>query len=93
MNTYKRHRFPLGTFSYAVWFYYRFNLSHRDIEDVLAEQGIIFSHESFRVLVHQIRCYRHQKIEAKTPGLWRHFIHRRSLCKDLRQTILLIPSC
>jgi putative transposase len=36
MNTYKRHRFPPDVISYAVWLYYRFNLSHRDIEDLLA---------------------------------------------------------
>ena len=41
MNTYKRHRFPTDIISYAVWLYYRFNLSHRDIEDLLAERGII----------------------------------------------------
>ena len=40
MNTYKRHRFPPEIISYAVWLYYRFNLSHRDIEDLLAERGI-----------------------------------------------------
>ena len=37
MNTYKRHRFSPDTISYAVWLYYRFSLSHRDIEDLLAE--------------------------------------------------------
>jgi hypothetical protein len=29
--------------SYAVWLYYRFNLSHRDIEELLAERGITVS--------------------------------------------------
>jgi hypothetical protein len=28
MNIYKRHRFPPDIISYAVWLYYRFNLSH-----------------------------------------------------------------
>ena len=46
MNTYKRHRFPPDIISYAVWLYYRFNLSHRDIEDLLAERGITVSRES-----------------------------------------------
>lgn len=32
--------------SYAVWRYYRFNLSHRDIEDLLAERGIIVTGDS-----------------------------------------------
>ena len=44
MNTYKRHRFPPEIISYAVWLYYRFNLSHRGIEDLLAERGITVSH-------------------------------------------------
>jgi len=49
MNTYKRHRFPPDIISCAVWLYYRFNLSHRDIEDILAERGIIVSRESIRL--------------------------------------------
>ena len=40
MNTFKHHRFPPDIISYAVWLYYRFNLSHRDIEDLLAQRGI-----------------------------------------------------
>ena len=39
MYTYKRHRFSPDIISYAVWLYFRFNLSHRDIEDLLAERG------------------------------------------------------
>ena len=49
MNTYNRHRFPTDIISYAVWLYYRFNLSHRDIEDLLAERGIVVSYESIRL--------------------------------------------
>jgi putative transposase len=40
MNIYKRHRLPPDIISYAAWLDYRFNLSHRDIEDLLAERGI-----------------------------------------------------
>ena len=46
---YKRHRFPPEVISYAVWLYHRFNLSHRDIDDLLAERGITVSHESTRL--------------------------------------------
>ena len=49
MNIYKRHRFPPAIISYAVWLYFRFNLSHRDIEDLLAQRGIIVSYESIRL--------------------------------------------
>ena len=49
MDTYKRHRFPADINSYAVWLYYRFNLSHRDIEDLLAERGITVSRQAIRL--------------------------------------------
>ena len=53
MNTrtlsYKRHRFPPDIIPYAVWLYFRFNLSHRDIEDLLAQRGIDVSRESIRL--------------------------------------------
>jgi putative transposase len=49
MSTYKRHRFPPDIISYAVWLYYKFNLSHRDIEDLLAERGNIVSREAIRL--------------------------------------------
>jgi len=49
MNTYKRHRFPPDIISYAVWLYYRFNISHRDIEDLLAQRGITVTRESIRL--------------------------------------------
>ena len=48
-NTYKHHRIPPDIISYAVWLYYRFNLSHRDIEDLLAERGITVSREAIRL--------------------------------------------
>ena len=67
MNTYKRHRFPPEVISYAVWLYYRFNLSHRDIEDLLAERGITVSYESIRLWCNKLGPqyakrlkYRHQ---------------------------------
>ena len=48
MKTYKRYRFPPDIIYYAVWLYYRFNLSHRDIEDLLAQRGITVSREAIR---------------------------------------------
>jgi putative transposase len=49
MITYKRHRFPPEIISHAVWLYHRFSLSHRDIEDLLAERGIAVSYEAIRL--------------------------------------------
>jgi len=46
---YKQYRYPVEIIQYSVWLYYRFNLSQRDIEDLLAERGIIVSYESIRL--------------------------------------------
>ena len=48
-NIYKRYRFPSEIIQYAVWLYYRFNLSHRDIEDLLADRGINVTYEAIRL--------------------------------------------
>jgi hypothetical protein len=47
-NPYKRHRFPGEIISHAVWLYYRFSLSRRDVEELLFERSIIVSYEAIR---------------------------------------------
>lgn len=47
--SYRRHRFPSEIISHAVWLYHRFGLSLRDVEDLLAERGVIVSHEAIRL--------------------------------------------
>ena len=37
--SYRRHRFPPEIIQQAVWLYFRFPLSYRDVEDLLAEHG------------------------------------------------------
>ena len=44
----KGHRFPPEVIAYAVWSYFRFPLSLRDVEDLLAARGIIVSYETIR---------------------------------------------
>ena len=46
---YRGYRFPAEVISYAVWLYFRFHLSHRDIEDLLAERGVRVSDEAIRL--------------------------------------------
>ena len=43
-----RHRFPRSVIQQAVWLYFRFALSYRDVEDMLAERGIDVSYETVR---------------------------------------------
>ena len=46
--SYARHRFPSAIIQHAVWLYFRFALSYRDVEDLLAERGIDVSYETVR---------------------------------------------
>jgi len=46
--SFKRHRFPPGVIRYAVWLYFRFTMSIRDVEELLAERGIDVSREAVR---------------------------------------------
>ncbi len=45
---YRGYRFPPEIIQRAVWLYYRFTLSLRDVEELLAERGIEVTHETIR---------------------------------------------
>ena len=68
MNTYNRHRFPPEIISFAVWLYYRFNLSHRDIEDLLAERGITVSREAIRLWCIKFGLLYFRRLKRKHRG-------------------------
>jgi len=65
---YKRHRFPPEIIQYAVWLYHRFNLSHRDIEDLLAQRGITVSYESIRLWCNKFGSKYAQRLRRKQQG-------------------------
>jgi len=45
---YKRHRFPPQIIAHVVWLYARFNLSLREVEELMLERGIDVSYETIR---------------------------------------------
>ena len=45
---YKGFRYPAEIISHAVWLYHRFNLSFRDVEELLATRGVIVTYETVR---------------------------------------------
>jgi putative transposase len=49
-NTYIYHgfRYPAEIISHAVWLYFRFSLSFRDVEELLASRGVIVTYETIR---------------------------------------------
>jgi putative transposase len=46
--SYAGYRFPPEIIHQAIWLYLRFTLSFRDVEDLLAERGIVVSYETVR---------------------------------------------
>jgi len=47
-SRYHRHRFPAEIISHCVWLYFRFALSFRDVEEMLAMRGVSLSYETVR---------------------------------------------
>jgi hypothetical protein len=45
---YTGYRFPPEIISHAVWLYFRFSLSFRDVEELLAQRGIVVTYETVR---------------------------------------------
>jgi len=46
--SYAGYRFPAEVISHAVWLYFRFPLSLRMVDELLAARGIVVSHETVR---------------------------------------------
>src|SRR3954451_4131462 len=46
--SYAGYRFPPEIIAHAVWLYFRFALSYRDVEELLAERGVLVSYETIR---------------------------------------------
>ncbi len=51
--SYKRHRYPPEIIAHAVWLYFRFALSYRDVEELLAERGVLVTYETIRQWCHK----------------------------------------
>jgi putative transposase len=48
VTRYHRHRFPAEIIGHCVWLYFRFALSFRDVEEMLAMRGVNLSYETVR---------------------------------------------
>ncbi len=46
--SYKRHRYPAEIIAHTVWLYFRFSLSFRDVEELMAARGVALSYETVR---------------------------------------------
>jgi hypothetical protein len=48
VSRYHRHRFPTEIISHCVWLYFRFALSFRDVEELMASRGVALTYETVR---------------------------------------------
>jgi len=64
----KGFRFPREVIAYAVWAYHRFALSTADVEDLLAERGVIVSREAIRLRVNRFGAQFARCIRRDRPG-------------------------
>lgn len=53
----KGFRYPREVIAYAVWAYHRFAMSTADVEDLLAERGVIVSRETIRLRVNRFGAH------------------------------------
>ena len=71
--SYKRHRFPPNVIQHAVWLYFRFTLSLRDVEELLAQRGVEVSYETIRCWTVKFgRQFAHnlRRSRPKPTGRW-----------------------
>ena len=64
-SIYRRHRFHPSIIQTAVRLYYRYTLSYRDIEEILAERGIDVSYETIRRWCHKFGPVYARRIKAR----------------------------
>lgn len=68
-SLYHRHRFPAEIIAEAVWLYYRFPLSFRMVEDMLAYRGIIVTHKTVCEWAEKFGREYTNTIRRRTPRL------------------------
>jgi putative transposase len=47
LPSFSGYRFPAVIISHCTWLYFRFALSYRDVEEMMAERGVTVSYEAF----------------------------------------------
>lgn len=66
--SFKGYRFPPDIISYAVWLYYRFPLSLRMVEEMLAARGIELTYETVRSWAVKFGLAIARRIRSTAPG-------------------------
>src|SRR5580704_4289347 len=64
---YFRHRFPAEIISHCVWLYFRFCLSDRDVEEMMAERGVVVTYETIRDWSQKFGGTYAKRLRSRTP--------------------------
>ena len=83
---YKHHRFFPDIIQYAVWVYYRFNLSIRDVEDLLAQREIIVSYEAIRQWVNKFGYFFLENLRKHTEAMATLYILMKYTLKKMESS-------
>jgi putative transposase len=67
VSLYHRHRFPAEIISHCVWLYFRFALSFRDVEEMLAMRGVALTYETVREWCHKFGQTYANSLRRKSP--------------------------
>ena len=79
---YRGYRFPSAIISHAVWLYYGFVLSFRDVEDLLAERGITVTYEAILLWCRTFRLTYASLLSRRRGRSGRHLGSGRALRED-----------
>ena len=66
--SFKRHRFPAEVIRHAVWLYFRFSLSLRDVEELMAARGVDVSYETIRCWTIKFGPQIARRLKQKRPA-------------------------
>src|SRR5438132_5465181 len=64
---YPRRRFPGEIISHCVWLYFRFCLSYRDVEEIMAERGVVVTYETIRDWSQKFGATYAGRLRRRTP--------------------------
>src|SRR5438445_4633086 len=91
-SPYRGYRLSPEIIAHAVWLYFRFHLSFRDVQDLLAERGVVVSHETIRQWCTKFGGRLRRRTTSTTRASWRQVASGRGGAEDPWQTPLAVAS-
>ena len=68
--SYNRHRFPSQIIVHVVWLYARFNLSLREVEELMLERGVDVSYETIRRWTVKFGAHTLRRRQPRPGDVW-----------------------